>query len=119
MSAHLSWIDFDIPLVDVGCTQGFSIQRITRALALSTLPLPRQPVITYGQARTSLILARRYACGARPDRSQRQWRGDLDCSTGIPETPVTPARGAHSRLSGNKYRRDRSTAATGKLTQLV
>jgi NAD(P)H-hydrate epimerase len=61
-------IDFDIPLVDVQAVlkDSPSIQRITRALAISTLPLPRQPVThKYKQGHLLLICgSRRYAGGA-------------------------------------------------------
>lgn len=61
-------IDFDIPLADVQAVLGGapSIQRITKALAYSTLPLPRPPVThKYKQGHLLLICgSRRYAGGA-------------------------------------------------------
>ena len=61
-------IDFDIPLADVQAVLGDSpkIQRITRALALASLPLPRPPV-TYKYKEGHLLLicgSRRYSGGA-------------------------------------------------------
>ena len=61
-------IDFDIPLADVLAVLGDSpsVQRITKALAIATLPLPRQPVThKYKQGHLLLICGSvRYAGGA-------------------------------------------------------
>jgi len=60
-------IDFDIPLADVHAVLGSPrIQRITRASAIATLPLPRPPVThKYKQGHLLLICgSRRYAGGA-------------------------------------------------------
>lgn len=61
-------IDFDIPLTDVQAVLGDSarVHRITRAAAISTLPLPRPPV-TYKYKEGHLLLicgSRRYSGGA-------------------------------------------------------
>ncbi|YAF95920.1 MAG: NAD(P)H-hydrate dehydratase [Nodularia sp. CChRGM 3473] len=61
-------IDFDIPLADVQAVLGDapSIKRITPAMALSTLPLPRPPVThKYKEGHLLIICgSRRYAGGA-------------------------------------------------------
>jgi ADP-dependent NAD(P)H-hydrate dehydratase / NAD(P)H-hydrate epimerase len=61
-------IDFDIPLADVQAVLGDTprIKRITQAIALSTLPLPRPPVThKYKEGHLLLICgSRRYAGGA-------------------------------------------------------
>jgi len=61
-------IDFDIPLADVQAVLGNApkIKRITPAMALSTLPLPRPPVThKYKEGHLLLICgSRRYAGGA-------------------------------------------------------
>ncbi|MBW4558470.1 MAG: NAD(P)H-hydrate dehydratase [Trichormus sp. ATA11-4-KO1] len=61
-------IDFDIPLADVQAVLGNapSIKRITPAMALSTLPLPRPPVThKYKEGHLFIICgSRRYAGGA-------------------------------------------------------
>ncbi|HIK05508.1 MAG TPA: NAD(P)H-hydrate dehydratase [Trichormus sp. M33_DOE_039] len=61
-------IDFDIPLADVQAVLGetHKLKRITKATALSTLPLPRPPVThKYKEGHLLLICgSRRYAGGA-------------------------------------------------------
>ena len=61
-------IDFDIPLADIQAVLGDSpsIKRITKATALSTLPLPRPPVThKYKEGHLLLICgSRRYSGGA-------------------------------------------------------
>ena len=61
-------IDFDIPLADVQAVLGDSprIQRITRAFAIASLPLPR-PTVTHKYKEGHLLLicgSRRYSGGA-------------------------------------------------------